>query len=82
MKLDPKYWDALRASYIKFGKTSDRLCRDPEDLARFTRDFAGRIGHAVDPESVADTLYHLRKSKKETGGLPRLGRGRSRPSDN
>jgi hypothetical protein len=53
---------------------SDRLFIEKSLMMAFTKEFNSRLGTSFTSEEVADELERLRKNKRRTGGLPKLGR--------
>jgi len=59
---------------------SDRLVRNQCALGGFVKEFNRRVGRAYSKDDVADSLMHIRKDRKGTGGLPHLGRDYNGPN--
>ncbi len=64
----------LRDMYREYNTPCDRLVSNPSSIAHFTRDYAGRTGHDVEPASLAHHLLNLRRLGEARGGLRRLRR--------
>jgi hypothetical protein len=65
----------LRNMYEEYRTPWDRLVSNPSTIEHFTREYAGRTGHQVEPASLAHHLLNLRKLGEAKGGLRRLRRG-------
>lgn len=82
LQIDVQHVALLRALYKENRLTSERLICTRPALVAFTTELNRRCASKYFPEQVADSLEFLRKSKKETGGLPRLGRNPGGPKFN
>jgi hypothetical protein len=71
--------EALKSVYAQNDFPSERLIRDPGALAGFTREFNSRAEQQFKSEEIAAEIERVRKDKKGTGGLPRLGRSFNAP---
>jgi len=74
-----KFDQDLKHAYEENDFPSERLIRDKAALEGFTREFNSRVGANFNQEDVAAEIERIRKDKKGTGGLPRLGRSFSGP---
>lgn len=79
MRLNNAQIRVLRDLYTLNDCPSDRLTCDRRALAAFARELGSRLGVTFTPEEVAEELLRVRKDKKNTGGLPQLGRNTSGP---
>ena len=64
----------IKSLYAENDYPSDRLVSDQEALAAFVKEFNRRVGGKYATEAVAEEIRRIRKCKRETGGLPHLGR--------
>jgi hypothetical protein len=71
--------DELKSLYAENDFPSERLIRRRDALIGFTREFNSRVNSQFMPEEVAAEIERVRKDKKGSGGLPRLGRSFSGP---
>lgn len=69
-----QYVSDLKSLYIENDYPSERLIRDQSALQGFTREFNSRVHGEFASEVIAAEIERVRKDKKGTGGLPRLGR--------
>ncbi|HUU84261.1 MAG TPA: hypothetical protein VM243_12225 [Phycisphaerae bacterium] len=72
----------LKELYKENDLPSDRLIGNPEFSEAFAREFNRRAATSYDTAHVRDELMRVRKDKKRTGGLPRLGRRFTGPKFN
>jgi hypothetical protein len=79
MSFDPVEVELLKGLYGENDYPSDRLIRDKRALLGFTREHNRRTGSTRSDEEIAYELERIRKDKKGTGGLPRIGRAFSGP---
>ena len=66
--------DPLKSLYAENDFPSERLIRNRNALSSFTREFNSRVKADFTPEEIAAEIERIRKDKRGTGGLPRLGR--------
>jgi len=64
----------LKDLYKENDYPSDRLIRDELALRAFCCEFNKRASSSYSEEQVAAELERVRKDKRGTGGLPKLGR--------
>ncbi|MDB5289447.1 MAG: hypothetical protein JWL69_688 [Phycisphaerales bacterium] len=69
----------LKDLYVENDYPSDRLFRDHKALDAFTSEFCRRTKFEFSPSQVAAETERIRKDKKHTGGLPKIGRDFSGP---
>lgn len=69
-----EFSEQIRKIYEENDYPSDRLIRDTEALAGFVDVFNSRIKGSFSTEEIAAEIERIRKDKKGSGGLPRLGR--------
>lgn len=69
----------MKSLYRENDYPSERLIRDQDALVGFTEEFNSRSKGTFTASDVAAELERIRKDKKGTGGLPKLGRSYSGP---
>jgi hypothetical protein len=69
----------MKSLYEDNDYPSERLIREQVALAGFTAEFNSRVNGHFASEDVAAELERIRKDKKGSGGLPRLGRSYQGP---
>ena len=66
--------DVIKSVYLENDFPSERLIRDQSALRGFTHEFNSRVKSNFKPQDVAAEIERIRKDKRGSGGLPRLGR--------
>jgi hypothetical protein len=69
----------LKSLYKENDYPSEQIIKNENALLGFTREFNSRTGGAFMPRAIAAELERVRKDKKYSGGLPKLGRGYKGP---
>ena len=69
-----QYDEKLKRLYAENDYPLDRLSRNTHAAQGFTSEFARRECVETSTEEVMGRLEYIRKTKRKTGGLPRLGR--------
>ncbi len=82
MKIESKYFELVQKMVAENDYPGERTARDQGALRGFTTEFNRRTGLDVQPDVMADTLDHIRKCERTTGGLPRVGRSFDGPRFN
>lgn len=69
-----KYDESLKDLYRENDYPLDRMLIDEVAADGFAKEFEDRIGIKIPKEFILGRLEYIRKTKRSTGGLPRLGR--------
>jgi len=64
----------IQALYKDNDFPSDQLFKNDPAIRGFTLELNRRLGCTLTPSEVQDRVEYIRKNKRTTGGLPRLGR--------
>lgn len=77
--IEEKHVSALQDLYEENAYPSERLVMNESALLGFLDELNQRVGARYTPEMIRESVIHLRKDKKGTGGLPHIGRVFSGP---
>lgn len=77
--VDQNHVPTLKATYQDNDYPSDSLTKNHKALGGFTKEVNRRCSSEYTEEAIAHSIEHIRKAKKQTGGLPRIGRSYSGP---
>ncbi len=79
LPVDQDHVSILKATYKENDFPSEQVTKNQKALSGFTREVNRRCSSKYTEEEIAQSMEHIRKAKKQTGGLPRIGRSYSGP---